>query len=523
MFAVEGDLIDYYFFFGPSLKKILNTYTDLTGKPTTPPKWSFGTWISRISYYSQKQVMAVAQRLRKMQFPSDVIHIDTGWFDVDWRCDWKFNAERFPDPAAMFKMAREMGFRICLWQTPYVLKDTGIYRDAKKKGVLARNRGPFVFLFLYPGSPIDFSNPEGVKWYKERLKDLLRMGAATIKIDFGEGVEPSMRFKHYGGRQMHNLYPLLYQKAGFEAIEEVYGEGQAVIWARGGYAGCQRYPTHWSGDNSSNHENLLSSLRGGLSLGLSGFTFWSQDTGGFVGVPSDEVYTRWTQLSIFQSHLRFHGCPPNYKEPWNFSPETQRIVRDYLNLRYRLIPYLYTEAQVAAREGLPILRHLVIDFQDDPTVYNIEDQYMCGRHILVAPILTKNNHRSIYLPDGCWYDFWTGERLNGKQWIDREVDLETIPAYIRGGIALPLAKLSQSTDDLSNDGMTVRLYPNEEGQAAYTLMERDDRIVVNAHVKRRNAEVELNPELSNVFLQIPNSVGISEVKLNSKKTKWSTI
>jgi alpha-D-xyloside xylohydrolase len=267
----------------------------------------------------------------------------------------------------------------------------------------------------------------------------------------------------------------------------------------------------------------LSSLRGGLSLGLSGFTFWSQDTGGFVGVPSDEVYTRWTQLSIFQSHLRFHGCPPNYKEPWNFSPETQRIVRDYLNLRYRLIPYLYTEAQVAAREGLPILRHLVIDFQDDPTVYNIEDQYMCGRHILVAPILTKNNHRSIYLPDGCWYDFWTGERLNGKQWIDREVDLETIPVYIRGGIALPLAKLSQSTDDLSNDGMTVRLYPNEEGQAAYTLMELDDRIVVNVRVKRRNAEVELNPELSNVLLQIPNSVGISEVKLNSKKTKWSTI
>ncbi|MFP4485272.1 MAG: TIM-barrel domain-containing protein, partial [Spirochaetaceae bacterium] len=176
---------------------------------------------------------------------------------------------------------------------------------------LAKNRGPFVWLWNYEGSPIDFSRPEGVNWYKEQLRALLSMGAASIKTDFAEQVEPFSQFKELDGRKMHNVYPLLYQKAAFEAIEEERGRGDAVIWARSAWAGAQRYPVHWSGDNSSNHDNLLSCLRGGLSLGLSGFTFWSQDAGGFVGIPGDEVYIRWTQISIFQSHIRYHGGPPH--------------------------------------------------------------------------------------------------------------------------------------------------------------------------------------------------------------------
>ncbi|PKM78921.1 MAG: hypothetical protein CVU88_08475, partial [Firmicutes bacterium HGW-Firmicutes-13] len=275
--AIEGDLIDYFFFYGPSFKNILHNYTELTGKSPVPPKWSFGTWISRISYFSQKQVMQVAQRLRDMQFPSDVIHIDTGWFKKDWLCDWEFDKKRFPDPEKMFKDAKDMGFKISLWQTPYVMKETSVYKDAKKAGVLAKNNGPFVFLFVFPASPIDFSNPDAVAWYKEKLRKLLEMGASAIKVDFGEGIEPPMKFQKYDGRQMHNLYPLLYNKAAFEATEETLGKNKALIWARSAYAGSQRYPVHWSGDNSANHENLLCSLRGGLSFGLSGFTFWSQD------------------------------------------------------------------------------------------------------------------------------------------------------------------------------------------------------------------------------------------------------
>ncbi len=267
-----------------------------------------------------------------MNFPCDVIHIDTGWFKRDWHCDWEFDKKRFSDPERMFKEAREKGFRISLWQEPYVIKDTDIWREAKKKKVLAKNKAPFLFQLRYPASVIDFSNPKAVDWYKGLLKRLLDMGASAIKVDFGEGIEPAMKFLKYDGRQMHNLFPLLYNKAAFEITKEVTNDG--VIWARSAYAGSQRYPIHWSGDNSANHENMLCSLRGGLSLGLCGFSFWSQDTGAFVGTPTDELYIRWTQLSIFQSHIRFHGAPPRYREPWNYEPETQRIVRNFLNLRY---------------------------------------------------------------------------------------------------------------------------------------------------------------------------------------------
>lgn len=282
--------------------------------------------MSRISYFTQEQVLETAKKIRALKYPCDVISIDTGWFEKDWRCDWKFDARRFPDPEAMFDELEHMGFRTCLWQAPYVMDETELYADAKKKGILAENNSPFLFVFGYPAHPIDFSNPDAVEWYQEQIGRLFEQGAALMKIDFGEGIEPPMEFQEYDGQQMHNLYPLLYQKAAFEKTEAHFGKG--IIWARSAYAGSQRYPLHWSGDNSSNYENMLCSLRGGLSLGLSGFTFWSQDTGGFVGIPDDELYVRWTQLSTFQSHIRFHGNPPRFREPWNYGEKAQEIVRD---------------------------------------------------------------------------------------------------------------------------------------------------------------------------------------------------
>jgi len=459
--AVEGDLIDYYFFYGPSFKEILNNYTELTGKASVPPKWSFGTWMSRISYFSQKEVLETAKKLRELEIPSDVIHIDTGWFEKDWQCDWKFDKERFPDPEGMFKEARAMGFRLSLWQAPYVMDETKLYKEAKKKKVLARNNAPFNFILRFPAHPIDFSKPEAVIWYQKLLKNLLDLGASAIKADFGEGIEPAMKFKEYDGRQMHNLYPLLYNKAAYDITEKTTGEG--VIWARSAYAGSQRYPVHWSGDNSANYENLLCSLRGGLSLGLSGFTFWSQDTGGFVGTPSDDLYIRWTQLSIFQSHIRFHGAPPRYREPWNFNKKTQDKVRRILNLRYKLIPYIYSESHIAASAGLPLLRAMVLDFQDDRTVHNIEDQFMCGRNILVAPILSRRETRDIYIPVGIWYDFQTGKKYSGPKWIKETCDIERIPFYIRGGSILPLGKEVQNTVGIKQKDLTLIIYPDDNG------------------------------------------------------------
>ncbi|TFG05636.1 MAG: DUF4968 domain-containing protein [Promethearchaeota archaeon] len=508
--AIEGKFIDYFFFQG-NLKDILRNYTALTGRAAVPPKWSFGVWMSRITYKRQEEVLATAKKLREMKFPCDVIHIDTGWFDEDWRCDWKFGKENFPTPTVMFEQLKEMNFRVSLWQIPYVIKGTHPYQDAKKKKVLAKNNGPFIFLVMFPANPIDFSNPQGVKWYQEQLKPLFELGANVIKVDFGEGIEPPMKFMKYNGRQMHNLYPLLYNKAAFEATAEYFGEG--IIWARSAYAGSQRYPVHWSGDNSSNLENILCSFRGGLSLGLCGFTFWSQDTGGFIGRPSDEAYIRWTQATIFQSHIRFHGMGPRYREPWNFEPETQDIVRKYLNFRYQLIPYLYSEAQVAASHGLPLLSPLVLEFPTDPNVFNVEDQFLSGRHLLIAPILSTNQTRKIYLPEGNWYDYWTGEIITGPTWISKTVSLELIPLYVRSGIIIPLGPMVQSTNELTGDELTLKIFPDQNGRAHYEMLEKERTLSIQAQIEADKLIVTVKPPIEHLQVELPPTIKVTSIHI----------
>ncbi|NVM31094.1 MAG: DUF4968 domain-containing protein [Candidatus Helarchaeota archaeon] len=511
--AIEGNLIDYFFFYG-SFKEILNNYTELTGKAAIPPKFSFGVWMSRITYKTQEEVMEVAKKLREMKFPCDIIHIDTAWFEKDWMCNWQFGKKNFPEPREMFETLREMGFRVSLWQVPYVIDELDVYKEAKKKKILGKNKGPFIFLLSSPAHAIDFSNPEAVTWYQEKLKNLFDLGASVIKADFGEGIEPPTKFQKYSGRQMHNLFPLLYNKAAFEITEKTFGEG--IIWARSAYAGSQRYPVHWSGDNSSNFENMLCSLRGGLSLGLCGFTFWSQDTGGFVGTPTDDLYIRWTQLSIFQSHIRYHGEGPRYREPWNYEPKSQDIVRNYLNFRYQLIPYLYSESKVAARQGLPLLRHLVIEFQDDPNVFNIEDQFLCGQNLLIAPILTQNNTRRLYLPEGTWFNYWTGEQLNGPKWITLTSDIDTIPLFVRAGIILPLGPEVQCTDEMTDDWLMLRIYPDKAGKASYKILDKEKTVQINAQLEENSLKVEIKPKPAQVQVELPKNIKISSLFVNGK-------
>ncbi len=273
MVAAEGTLVDYYFFYGPEPKQVLAQYTALTGRARTPPRWSFGAWMSRLSYGSQEEVLAVARRLRAEKYPFDVIHIDTNWYEQEWFCNWQFDPTKFPDAGKMFRECADMGFKISLWQYPYVLDCLPLAKDAKKKNALAKNHGPFIFLHLSPAHVIDLSRPEGVAWYQARLQALFTLGAKVIKADFGEQIEAHQEFAAGDGRLMHNLFPLLYNKAAFEAAERSFGPGQAIIWARSAYAGSQRYPVHWGGDNASNFQNLYSSVRGGLSFGMCGFTF----------------------------------------------------------------------------------------------------------------------------------------------------------------------------------------------------------------------------------------------------------
>ncbi len=510
IFAVEGGLIDYYFLAGRP-KVVLEAYTDLTGKSALPPKWSFGTWMSRISYATQQQALETAAKLREMRFPCDLIHIDTNWFDIDWKCDWRFNLERFPDPAGMFRTLGDMHFKTCLWQTPYVVDDLEIAREAREKGVLAENHGPFFFL-TYPAHAIDMSKPEAVAWYRSKLRHLFELGNAVIKVDFGEGIERHMVFQKYDGSEMHNLFPVLYDRAVFEETREATGEG--IIWARSAYAGSQRYPVHWSGDNSSKFEDLLCSLRGGLSLGMCGFTFWAQDCGGFTGTPTDKLYIRFTQICILNSHIRYHGGGPRYREPWNYEPETQETVRDLLELRYRLIPYIYSEARFAAARGWPMISALVLEFPDDPNVFNIDHQYLFGRSLLVAPILTEEDARRVYIPEGGWYDFWTGERFEGPAWMGYECPTERVPLFVREGTILPLGPVMQYVGEKDvTDGLTLRVYPGPDGKAAYRLEDEERSFELEARVEGGELLVSITPEVDKVIVEHPPVIGISGCRI----------
>lgn len=465
----DTSLLDFYLIYGPKFKDILPRYTAITGAPAVPPPWSFGLWMGRITYDNQEQVEQVAKDLRTHRIPCDVIHIDTGWYENEWVCDLKFSPSRFPDPCGMMARLRKQGFRVCLWQLPNLLIESSLFQEAAEKGYLVKQPygKPYLFSgFLSDAGLIDYSNPEAVTWIKAKFTELFQMGVAVIKADFGEGAPPEAKYHSVASESMHNLFPLLYNQAVYEATEAFHGKGEALIWGRSAWAGSQRYPLHWSGDGIARNEDLACIIRSALSFGLSGFPFYSHDIGGFSGLPSPDLYARWIQLGVFSSHVRCHGQPP--REPWEYGEQVEKIFRQYMHLRYRLLPYIYSEAVECGWTSLPMLRALALEHQDDPTTYNIEDQYMFGRSILVAPILDETGQRKVYLPAGEWVNYWDKTILHGPCWIEVTAPLDVLPLYIRAGAIIPYGPLMEYVGEKICDPLTVEIYsPCQEG--AYTV------------------------------------------------------
>lgn len=485
--------LDLYWIYGPTLKEILPRYTSITGAPGMPPKWSFGLWMGRISYNRQAQVEQVAAELRRRRIPCDVIHIDTDWYEHDWQCDLEFGKSKFPDPAGMTARLRAQGFRVCLWQWPNLTVSTTLFGEGREAGYLARrtNGHPYLFPgFAGDAGFIDYSNPDAVAWIQAKFRKLFDLGVAAIKVDFGEGASPEARYHAAAPEAMHNLYALLYNQALFAVTEEYFGKGKAVIWARAAWAGSQRYPLHWSGDGLARFEDLACVLRAALSFGLSGFPFYSHDIGGFSGLPDAALYVRWAQFGLFSSHARCHGVPP--REPWAYGEEAEAIFRRYAELRYRLLPYIYSEAVLCAQTSTPFLRPLVLDWQDDPTVLTIDDQYLFGRSLLVAPILDKTNHRRVYLPAGDWFDYWTKTRLEGGRWIEIDAPLDMLPMFVKAGAIIPYGTSAQHTDEAALDPLTIELYaPQHQGE--YTIFD-EDRPPIAIDYQRQGDQLTLNAD-----------------------------
>ncbi len=478
-FAVEDSQLDYFVIYGPTPAQILHQYAGLTGFAPVPPVWSFGLWMSRNSYESWEVVEQVAKELRAREIPTDVLHLDTAWFQEDWNADLRFATDRFAEPAKHLQALKAQGFRVSLWQYNFVPSraDNVNYKEGVEKGYFALDQDgkPFTHLPGATGSYIDdaiidFSNPAACEWYANQIKALIRLGAATIKTDFGEGIPEAAIYQHIEGRRFHNLYSLVYNSVIAGAIREVSGE--SIVWARSGTAGSQRYPIHWGGDSQCSWSGLTGSLRAGLSLGLSGIPLFSHDIGGFSGRPDPELYIRWAQFGLFCSHSRCHGAGNNNsREPWSFGEEANRIFKQYAQLRYRLLPYIYNEAHKCAASGKPMVRALVLDYPQDRNVWHIEDQYLFGDALLIAPVfvpLEETRVRSLYLPQGTWIDYWTKElRVSRGEWIEREVDLDTLPIYVKAGSVLLYGTARQSTENQIGTIEQLEVYAGRTTDFAY--------------------------------------------------------
>ena len=448
---MADEQMDFFVFFGEP-KDILYEYTEITGKSPLPPLWSFGTWMSRITYFSQEEGLEIARQLRANRIPADVIHFDTGWFGTDWQCDYQFAKDRFKDPVKMLKQLAKDGFHTCLWQLPYFTPKNRFFNEIIDKGLHVKN--------ATGGMPVedailDFSNPETVNWYQQKIEGLMKQGVSTIKCDFGEAA-PYNGFYHSGkgGLYEHNLYPLRYNKALWEVVERNH-PGEGIIWARSAWAGSQRYALHWGGDAATTNTGMLGDLRGGLSFGLSGFSFWSHDMGGFVTASPEDIYRRWLPFGFLSSHTRAHGAPPT--EPWLISESFTDAFRACAEMKYQLMPYVWEQAKECSQLGLPMVRALLVEFPHDQGAWYVEDEYMFGSKMLVAPLLESGNSRNVYLPKGKWIDYQTGKVYDGGY---QTIEAGKIPCIIlvKDGSVIPHAPLAQRTDQINWSAIYNKVY-----------------------------------------------------------------
>lgn len=450
--------LDLFVFLGEP-KELLSEYTAVTGRSPVPPLWSFGLWMSRITYKSEAEVRDVAAKLRQYRIPADVLHLDTGWFETDWRSDYAFSKTRFADPAAMIRDLRRDGFRVSLWQYTYFTPKNPLSRELAEQGLAVRDAG---------GRPtsddavVDFSNPAAIAWYRAKLGPLLDMGVGAIKADFGEGA-PHDGLYHSGrtGWYEHNLYPLRYNKAVFDFTREKTGDG--IIWARSAWAGSQRYPIHWGGDAENTNSAMAASLRAGLSFGMSGFTYWSHDVGGFVARAPRELYRRWLPFGVLTSHTRTHGAPP--REPWEYDSAFVDDFRRAVELKYTLMPYIYAQSQIASAHGWPMLRTLFFEYPDDPTSWMVEDEYLFGPSLLVAPLFEETTSRRVYLPPGIWMDYQTGRSYEGARWHEIAPGIIPIVLLVKNHTVLPRLAVAQSTAAMNWHDLELHVFSSDGGPA----------------------------------------------------------
>lgn len=503
-FSVEGERLDYYVISGKTPMGTVEKYTDLTGKPALPPAWSFGLWLttSFTTNYDEATTSSFIQGMADRQIPLHVFHFDCYWMDAYEWCNFEWDPATFPDPKGMLKRYHDRGLHICVWINPYIGQKSCLFKEGKENGYLVKKKDGSVWQtdLWQPGMAlVDFTNPDAVAWYQGKLKTLLDMGVDCFKTDFGERipVKDIMYFDHSDPVKMHNYYTYLYNQAVFELLERERGTGEAVLFARSATVGGQQFPAHWGGDCSASYVSMAETLRGGLSLSLGGFGFWSHDISGFESTAPADIYKRWCQFGLLSSHSRLHGSS-SYRVPWLFDDEACEILKEFVNLKCRLMPYLYGQAVRSHTEGRPVLRPMVLDFPQDRACDTLDRQYMFGDSLLVAPIFKENGEVQYYLPEGTWYNLITGAEVTGGKWQKETHDYHSLPLMVRPNSILPLGNNDQRPDYDYEDGVTLVVSAFDEGaEASVEIPDLSGETVMKVTAKRVGEEIHLQVEGGN--------------------------
>ncbi len=467
-FSVPGEELSYHVIGGPTPKDVLRRYTELTGRPALPPAWSFGLWLttSFTTAYDESTVTSFIEGMRERRIPLHVFHFDCFWMkELQW-CDFEWDAEQFPDPRGILRRLKDKGLRISVWINPYIAQKSRLFDEGMKHGYLVKKPDGGVWQWdrWQAGMGlVDFTNPQAVSWYQGRLRDLLAAGVDCFKTDFGERIPTDVVY-HDGSDplRMHNYYAYLYNKAVFEVLREVQGEGKALVFARSATVGGQKFPVHWGGDCSATYESMAESLRGGLSLGLSGFGFWSHDISGFEKTATPDLYRRWAAFGLLSSHSRLHGNE-SYRVPWLFGEESVDVLRFFVQLKCRLMPYLFGAAGEASRDGIPMMRAMMLEFPEDPACSWLDRQYMLGPSLLVAPIFRDDGTVSYYLPSGRWTSLLSGNVVDGGRWRTETHGYMSLPLMVRPGSIIAMGAVDTRPDYDYADGVVFHVFDPAEG------------------------------------------------------------
>lgn len=497
-FSVPGESLDYFLINGPSMKEVLMRYTDLTGKPALPPQWTYGLWLSTsfTTNYDEETVMSFIDGMAERGIPLQVFHFDCFWMKEFHWSDFVWDNRVFPDPAGMLQRIHQKNLKVCVWINPYIGQESCLFAEGMDHGYFVKRTNGDVWQWdmWQPGMTlVDFTNKDAWNWYQEKLEALLDMGVDCFKTDFGERI-PTEGIVYSNGadpQKMHNFYTYLYNQCVFELLERKKGKGEAVLFARSATAGGQKFPVHWGGDCWSTYEAMAESLRGGLSLTMSGFGYWSHDIGGFESTSTADVYKRWAAFGLLSSHSRLHGSH-SYRVPWAYDEGAVDVVRFFTKLKISLLPYLYSASVDTSRTGVPLMRSMVLEYQNDPSCRYLDRQYMLGDSLLVAPIFNDQGMAEYYLPAGRWTNYLTGEEAAGGCWRREQHGYLSVPLLVRENAIVPTTTRTDSADASYAEHLLLKVYCLQE--QAQTQVWQGQEKVLDITVQKNGSDVVVHSQ-----------------------------